>query len=521
MEALMGISRRSVLVSGTALGSLAFATTSHGQRARNTLVAAMPRDIRTLDGNYANLRENDILGLLVDDALFAVDPETALPVPLAAKGHRFLSPTSLEVELRDDVTFHDGSKMTVEDVVYTYKYLLTENNGNEYYSRFSRWLADCTPVDATKVLFTLKQPYAMALYDFAMYSKIRKLNVYSDATKPNGVNAEAQTLSLNGSGPYRVVSFRPGQQIVLQRYDGYRRGGPKGTPAIRNITIRIIPDWSTQAAEVISGGVHWTFGMPAEIAEGAAATRQASLVAGPSMRVFYVSLDATGRTPGAEPLKDVRVRRAMNHAIDRDGITRNLIKGAARVLHTPCDTVQFGCDGAAATVYGFDPARARALLAEAGYGGGFDIEFWAAQNRPIVEAMVAQWRAVGIRVTLRYVQGATLTHARREQRIALEFASSGSFGIPDAGAIMPDRLGPGSGRNYSGDEDMARTVLAAVSTYDADQRKAAFSAAIRRITDQAYWVPLWTDGQMFLVSNDLVYTQPGDGMQRLYTARWR
>ncbi len=491
------------------------------QARRDMLVAAFPRAVRTLDGNFANLRENDILGLLVDDALYAIDPQTAQPAPLVAKGHRFVDPRTLEVDLRDDVRFHDGALLTAEDVVYTYGYILNEKGKSDYTSRFARWLDGVEARGSHGVTFRLKQPYAMALHDFAMYSKLRRKGTYDDASKPDGVNPEAQTLTLNGTGPYRVTAFRPGQQITLERFADYRAGSPKGVPPIRAITIRIIPDWSTQAAEVMSGGVHWTFGMPTEIAEGAAASGQAQLLSGPSMRTFYVSMDATGKTPGAEPLKDVRVRRALIHALDRETIVRQLLKGNAQVLHTACVPVQFGCSEEGVARYGFDPAKARALLAEAGFASGFDIEFWAAIDRPRCEAIVAQWRAVGIRATLRYVQSASLTQARREQKIALEYASSGSFGIPDAGAILPDRLGPGSGRNYSGDEALARTILDSVSTYDQAERARLMGEALRRIADQAYWAPLWTDAQNFLMSPALAYAQAGDGMARLYTARWR
>lgn len=518
----MTATRRDFAACLAALGAMPFwPRDAVAQARRDALVVAFPRAVRTLDGNFANLRENDILGLLVDDALYAVDPDTAQPVPLVAKAHRFVDDRTLEVDLRDDVRFHDGAILTAEDVVYTYTYILNEKGKSDYTSRFDRWLASVEARGAHGVTFRLKQPYAMALYDFAMYSKLRRKGTYDDASKPDGVNPEAQTLSLNGTGPYRVTAFRPGQQITLERFAGYRAGGPKGAPPLRTITIRIIPDWSTQAAEVMSGGVHWTFGMPTEIAEGAAASGAAQLLSGPSMRTFYVSMDATGRTPGAEPLKDVRVRQALIHALDRDTIVRELLKGSAKVLHTACVPVQFGCSEEGVKRYGFDPARARALLAEAGHANGFDIEFWAAIDRPRCEAIVAQWRAVGVRATLRFVQSATLTQARREQKIALEYASSGSFGIPDAGAILPDRLGPGSGRNYSGDEELSKTILASVSTYDPATRARLMSEALKRIADQAYWVPLWTDAQNFLMAPQLAYSQPGDGMARLYTARWR
>jgi peptide/nickel transport system substrate-binding protein len=489
-------------------------------RANDTLVAAFPREVRTLDGNYANLRENDILGLLVDDALFAVDPNTGAAVPLAAKGHQLANQVTLDVDLREDVLFHDGSQMTAEDVVYTYTYLLDEKNGNSYQDRFDRWLRNVEPLGRFKVRFNMKRAYAMALYDLAMYSKIRKKGTYDDATKPGGFNAEAQLARLNGTGPYRVTGFQLGQRITLERFDKYRKGSVK-EPAIRNITIRIIRDWSTQVAEVMAGGVNWTFGVPADLAADAARSGRAQTLDGPSMRVFYLSLDAAGKVQKDGPLTKLAVRQALNHAVDREGIVKNLIKGKAKVIHTACDPVQFGCDESVVKRYPYDPARARALLAQAGYANGFDIELWGARDKPVTEAIVAQWRAVGVRATLRDVPGATLSQARREGKVAVEFSSSGSFGIPDAGALLPDRLGPDSDRNYSGDAALAETILQAVSSNDEQVRKRHFRSALARIAEQAYWVPLYVDSQNFVMTPDLAFTQPGDGMPRLYTARWK
>jgi peptide/nickel transport system substrate-binding protein len=520
-EAHMTIARRQMLTFPAAMLSLGASSQVFSQASPQTLVALFQRAVRTLDGNYANLRENDILGLMVDDALFAVDPVSGKPFPLAAREATFSAGNTIIVKLRNDVMFHDGSKMTADDVAYTYRYLINPKSRNEYYDRFSRWLSAVDVVSPDTVVFRMKDAYAMALYDLAMYSKIRKKGTYDDASKPDGLNPEAQTLQLNGTGPYRVRSFRPGQEIVLERVEGYRTGGPKGSPAIKNMTIRIIPDWSTQAAEVMSGGAHWTFGVPMEIAEGAAATKRAQLLSGPSMRVFYLSIDATGKTAKAEPLTNVLVRRAINHAINNEGIVRSLVRGTSKAIHTACDPVQFGCDLTGVTKYAYDTQKARALLAQAGYPNGFDIEFWAARDRPVAEVIVSQLRNAGIRAQLRYVLGPTLSQARREGKIALELASSGSFGIPDAGALLPDRLGPNSDRNFSGDEALSKTILDAVSTTNPGERRKHFSTALKRIADQAYWVPLYVDSQNFLMANNLNFAQPGDGMPRLYSATWK
>src|SRR5688572_18793765 len=93
-------------------------------KANNTLNVAFPREVVTLDGLYSNLRENDILSLVVDDALYTVDPRTLQPVPLAAASHKVIDDRTIDVELRRGVKFHDGSEMTAEDVVYSYNWII-------------------------------------------------------------------------------------------------------------------------------------------------------------------------------------------------------------------------------------------------------------------------------------------------------------------------------------------------------------------------------------------------------------
>lgn len=490
-------------------------------RKTDELVVAFPRPVLTLDGNYVDQRENDIINLLTDDALFAIDPASGKPQPLVAKSMRQESPTRVLLSLRSDVRFHDGQLLTPEDVVYSLQHALNPKAQHAHHNRLARWLKSAKIQGSDGVMLELHNTYAMVQHDLAMYLKLRRKGSYDDASAPDGINPKAQALKLNGTGPYRVSEFRAGEMIKLQRVDGYPQGGPKAGATLRSVTVRIIPDWSTQAAEVMSGGVHWTFSMPQEIAEGAAATRRARMLTGPSMRVFYLSLDATGKSQGAGPLVKPEVRRALNHAINREGIVRNLIGGTGRAIHAACDPVQFGCETTGIPQYAYDSTKAKALLAQAGYPNGFEIELWASRDRQVAEVLIANLRSAGVKAQLRYVPGPTLAQARREGRVAMEMASSGSFGIPDVGAMLPDRLGPGSGRNFSGDEALAQTIMAGQSTFDPAVRRKHFASALKRIAEQAYWVPLYVDSQNFLMAPELQFTQPADGMPRIYMARWK
>jgi peptide/nickel transport system substrate-binding protein len=130
-------------------------------------------------------------------------------------------------------------------------------------------------------------------------------------------------------------------------------------------------------------------------------------------------------------------------------------------------------------------SEAKQLLAEAGYPQGFDLELWGASNKPVLEAITQQFNQVGVRTTLHYVKGPTLSKVRGEKKIAAEFSTSGSFSIPDAGAIVPDRLGPESDRDRSKDPELHKWVMAAVSTFDSEKRLEAFRKALQRTAEEA------------------------------------
>src|SRR3546814_17283376 len=103
----------------------------------------------------------------------------------------------------------------------------------------------------------------------------------------------AQARHPDGLGPYRVESFQPGQQAVLARFDGYYAGSPKGRAAIGRIVARTIPDWDTQQAELMSGGVAWAYDMPLDVAQRQAANGPPGGQAGHRLQVSFVDLAAS------------------------------------------------------------------------------------------------------------------------------------------------------------------------------------------------------------------------------------
>ena len=134
------LSRRAILAFSLALTAI----TVHAGKSNNTLNVAFPREVVTLDGLYSNLRENDILSLVVDDVLYTVNPETLTAQPLVALSHKMIDDRTIDVELRRGVKFHDGSELTAEDVAYSYMWTINPKSGTNFTRRIAFWLESAT-----------------------------------------------------------------------------------------------------------------------------------------------------------------------------------------------------------------------------------------------------------------------------------------------------------------------------------------------------------------------------------------
>lgn len=478
----------------------------------DTLRAAMAEEILNLDYNYTTKREYIILAQLTDATLFNIDPETQAVNPSVATGYEWVDDTTLDVTLRDDVKFHDGSVLTPEDVAYTYNWIASPDSESNANGVVERWLDNAEVTGPNTVRFHLKSVYPLVLRDMANRIMLRKAGTYDAG---GTIDRDAMASNLIGTGPYKVVSFEPGTELVLERNEDFF--GEK--PAIGKIIVRNIPDVGTQQAELMSGGIDWMFKVPLDLAESLGATPMAEHLSGPDLRVGFIVLDAHGYTDPDGPLTNVKVRQAINYALNTEEMAKYLIGGSAEAIHTACHPAQFGCDQSA-TAYPYAPEKAKALLDEAGYGEGFPLQLWAYRDKPVAEAVAADLSKIGIDVDLRYVKLESLNQARAAREIPAYIGTWGSGGTADTAAIARIHFAD-SDRNLSGDEGLQELVLSAEQTADQEKRKEIYSEAIGKIADEAYWAPLFSYSANYLVSPHLDFPLDPDGLPRLQNSSWK
>ena len=380
------------------LGSLPLGG-AHAQKSLDTLRVAWRNGVPNLDPYYNLQRTGLVVAHHVWDTLVNRDPETLQLRPQLALSWRYADPTTLEFDLRPGVTFHDGSALTAEDVVYTVGVALTDPHV-AVPSNFS-FIEGAEQVDALRVRLRLKRVFPAALEFIAMTLPILP-KTYRERM---GADFAANPV---GTGPYRVTRTDGAARIDLERNNAYF-AGPKGKPPIRRVVIHQVENAAAELAALADDRADWIWDFGADQLDALNRVPAVQTMRQESMRVGYLNLDAAGRTGEGNPLTDLRVRQAVMHAIDRTALSRQFMPGG-RVLDAPCYPTQFGCDQAAATKYEYDPARAKQLLAEAGYPNGFETE--------IVGYLLPQWQgamqnylaAVGIKAKVTQLQVGAVVH---------------------------------------------------------------------------------------------------------------
>lgn len=508
MRGLSGVAM-AALIATFALG----AAPGHAQKSADTLRIAWRDAIATLDPYRNQQRSGLILAHHLFDGLVHRDPESFTLKPLLATSWRYVDNTRLEFELRRGVTFHDGTPFSADDVVYTVATILSDP-AISVPSNYA-WLEGAEKIDSHRVRLKLKQVFPAAIEYVAMV-----LPILPKATR-EAMGAEAFGRAPVGTGPYRLLSVEDGwRSIVLERGDGYYSDSPKGRPSIARLQVDQVPDAASELDALLSGRADWIWNFLAEQTEILARTPNIQVTRAESMRVGYLTLDAAGRTGADNPLSVQKVRQAIFHAIDRQAFVRTVVQGGSRVPEAPCFPTQFGCDAAAAVRYEFNPARARALLAEAGYPDGFDTELVTYALPQWAAAIQAALKAVGISARITQLPVAAAVRRTLDGDVPIGQFAWGSFSINDVSAFLPF-LFTGGGNDYARDPALAALVTQGGASTNPNERRKLYGQAIRLISEQAYMLPLNTYVTTYGMSRGLAFRPFPDELPRFYLASWR
>ena len=487
---------------------------AQAEKASDTLRVVWRDAIPNVDPYYNTLRTGLIFQQHTMDGLVYRDPDSFEIKPLLASAWKWVDALTLDLTLREGVTFHNGDKFSADDVVYTLNLVSSPDAKVSVPSNYS-WIDKAEKIDDYHVRVHLKKITPAALEFFAMITPI-----YPKAYREK-VGADGFAKAPVGAGPYKVTKVDGVNEIDMVRYDGYYDGSPKGKPKIGKLVIREVADAATEMAEFLSGHADWIWNFNADQFDQVNLMPNVQALRAESMRVNYLQLDAAGRSGANNPLTNLKVRQAILYAIDRQTFAKHLIQGTSRPLDAPCYLTQFGCDQAAAVKYDYDPAKAMQLLAEAGYPNGFETELVGYFLDSWMASIQGYLGAVGIKAKVSRLQVGAVVQRNEKGDTPLTAGSWGSNSINDVSAIFPVYFDGKSLFDFARDPEAAKLVEEGGSTNDPEIRKLAYSALIKRVTEQAYWTVLATDAKYYGVSKELDFHPDRDELPRFFRASWK
>jgi peptide/nickel transport system substrate-binding protein len=495
-----------------AIAASSLAAPALADKANNAIRFANDQVLENVDPYFNNVRIGFIVSHQVWDTLIYRDPKTGQYSGQLATGWRWLDDKTLEVELRKGVKFHNGAPFDADDVVYTLNFVAKPEN-KVITQQNVDWIDRAEKVHQYAVRIVTKRPFPAAI-EYLAGPVVIMPHAYYAAVGPKGMNEKPV-----GSGPFRVVEHAIGKYLRMERNPDYFADGPKRPAAVDKLEIRFMPDRQTQVAELLSGGLDFLMAVQPDQAQQLRAMPRLQVMSGETMRYVFLQLNTMDNTP-APPLKDIRVRQAIIHAIDRQTMVKQIVGEDARVIDTVCFPQQFGCSHEGAPQYGYDPGKAKQLLAAAGFANGFDIDFYAYRERDQTEAMISYLRAVGITANLRFVQFPAMREAMRSGKAGMTHQTWGSFSVNDVSAAV-SVWHKGTADDSNRDPEITALLERGDSSVDAAVRKDAYAKALRLIAERAYAVPLYTLPTYYVANKDLVFTPYSDEVPRFWEMRYQ
>ncbi len=462
-----------------------------GARAQQqTLTMAVGAPVTSLDPHYHQLSPNNAAASMIFDRLVNTDHQSRM-VPGLATEWRAVEPTVWEFKLRPGVRFHNGQEFTAEDVAFTIARVPNVPNSPSSFAIYTRPIREVQVVDPLTIRFRTETPYPLLPMDMSNLFILDRQTHEGAATEDfNGGRAAV------GTGPFRVVSHRNGDRIEFERNDAY--WGDR--PAFARVNYRMITNDAARTAALLAGRVDWIESpAPDSLDKLKAGGCKIETNAIPHMWPYTLSM-----VPGA-PTADIRVRKALNLAIDRDAMVKLL--GGLAVPAVGCVPPDHPWFGAPSFKIKYDPAEARKLMAEAGYGPAKRLKIKVAistagsgQMYPLImnEFIQQQYAEIGVDLEFQVMDWNALINLTRQGAKSPEGAQlaaiNSSWNTMDPHnaftRFVDSQMVPPKGSNWGYINDAELDALAAEArrTSDVEMLDKVLARINTRMVDQALFV---------------------------------
>lgn len=496
---LRHITSKAIAVLASA-GVFALASAAQAQKAKDTVTMAFLEATQSVDPYLDPKPENEFMSSAVFDNLIQYDEKNYRYAPLLAKSWTLVDPKTIEFELRDDIKWHDGQAFDADDAVYTLNYLIDPAVKLRFKNNWA-FMDKVEKLGSHKIRVTTKEAIPNVIENFA-YTTV----MFPERAHKPLPEKESFGTKPTGTGMYRVLTVDRNNGYALQKSADYKHGGV-GKPAsnVGKLNVMPIPDFGTQTAQFMVGNVNLLRNMPLDQAEAMAKDPAHTFTMVQSLAYVYMSLDAAGRS-GLKPLQDVRVRKALMMAVNREEVhkirtgDRPLPRGVPDAL---CWKFQIGC-GYTVALPKYDPDGAKKLLAEAGYANGFDIVLSTFNTtKDMAEVVAGHLRKIGVRAS---VEGLTFAAYRTKQADGKfnSLVSGWSAGGQTDVSNTLDFFFEPSAKDMFQDPELHKLRAIGLNEIDETKRKAAVTKLMDLATERAYAIPVAPIPNVFMHSSDIV-----------------
>lgn len=390
-------------------------------------------------------------------------------------------------ELRDDVTWHDGEPLTAHDVEFTYETILDPEFGSPHKERID-YIKRVEAIDDYTVEFETEDPHAAFLHDldrFIVPKHAAPRNPFEDVDEVEEEKEGEDVFAYEpiGSGPFKVVEWRPNDTLTLERYEDYHEGPAE----LKKIIRREIPEVEAIYADLMAGDIDKGI-VPDQEIDDIDENPDYTLIQERTLNYFPIFINHG--YDGHDKLSQLEVRRALNKAADYDQIVEHIFPTSYRA-HTPIIEGTWAHDPDAVRVYEHDPEKARELLEEAGYEEGIELELIMSDsntNMEFGEMLSAQFEEAGIDLDVNTMDfGAMLDRTLDGD---YQLSSVGMTNMTDPDEFMQRYVDGGGASNYENPE-MDELIIEARRTVDDQEKRAELYSEIQEIfSEEAVDIPI-------------------------------
>ena len=472
---------------------------SDGEGGGGTFSIAVGIDVDTLDpaGQTTTTVQNMVD--YVVETLLRVDEEGEVVPHLAESVEVSEDGLTVDVELQQDVVFHDGEPFDAEAVKFNLERVtdpeLTVPLGSPF-----EVIDEVTAVDEDTVQITLQRPSP----GFRSALSVTAAGMISPASVEAEGNTYADYQNPVGTGPYEFEEYAAGESVQVTKFADY--WGEE--PYYDEVVFRIVPEAATRESLLLAGQVAMIILPPVSDLEALEANDEVVVQVAPSDRTIFIALDN-----GDELLSDQRVRQALNYAVDKDAIIENVLFGAAEEMTAPMAESLFGyCETG---TYDYDPERAKQLLQEAGAAGAkLDLLTPSGryvQDQQAAEAVAGYLREAGLDVSVTTSDFpsflARVNAPRSANTVDMHLLGWAPPYLDAEFAMQMFRKAThppaGLATSFYTDPRVEEHLATADTATDEDERADAYCEASKIIWEQAPWIFLWTQSFPIVHSTDV------------------